>query len=119
MTTLQRGALTIILGIGVAVGGFAAYKWHQSRGRRLAQRESSTASQGLVSAVPPFSTKEPDRYQAVRIVTSVDGAAGPAPTSVTRILIARDGNRRREDYDSDTDLRTSYLELPSGTYVLL
>ena len=119
MTTLQRGALGIILGAGVAAGGFAAYKWSHSRSRRLAQKETVTSSQGLVSAVPPFSTKEPDRYQATRIITSVDGEAGPIPPSVTRILIARDGDRRREDYDGDTDLRTSYLELPSGTFVLL
>jgi hypothetical protein len=72
-----------------------------------------------MSSVPPFSTKEPDRYQATRIFTRVDGDSGPAPPDVTRIFVAHDGDKRREDYDSDTDFRTSYLEIPAGTFILL
>src|SRR5260221_340402 len=93
---------------------------------RLGHRERKTVSQkqavlsgpGEVSSVPPFSTREPARYQATRIITSVDGDSSQPP-NVTRSLIARDGDKRREVYDSDTDLQTSYLEIPPGSFVLL
>jgi outer membrane lipoprotein-sorting protein len=71
--------------------------------------------------VPPFATKEPERYQATRVVTSTpdNGSASSggtvAQTSVT--FIARDGERRREDYELGGS-KISSLQLPSGTYLL-
>jgi outer membrane lipoprotein-sorting protein len=84
----------------------------------LAQKQAAPSSPNEVSSLPPFSTKEPDHYQATRIMTSIDNDGVQAPR-VTRVLIARQGERRREDYDSDSDLRTTYLEIPAGTFVLL
>ena len=59
--------------------------------------------------MPPFSTKEPERYQAARIVTTVEyrnGAADSAPeTVITKVLIARDGEKRREEYNSAGNTR--------------
>ena len=66
-------------------------------------------------ASPPFITKEPERYQAVRVITSSSGA-GDAVNSQT--LIARDGERRREDYET-AGVKISLLQLPAGTFVLL
>jgi len=66
---------------------------------------------------PPFATKEPERYQAVRIITSSDGAGESATDS--RTFIARDGDRRREDYESSAGEKISYLQRPEGIYVLL
>jgi len=118
VTTFQRGIFTIVLGVGIAAGGLATYKWFQSRNQRLAQEKAPISRQSEVTSVPPFATKEPARYQATRIITSLDGDSS-LPPNVTRILIARDGDMRRQDYDSDTDLRTSYLEIPAGSFVLL
>lgn len=72
---------------------------------------------------PPFATKEPERYQALRVITSSmsgetqSSGAVDAPGSQT--FIARDGERRREDYETPAGIKISLLQLPGGTYVLL
>jgi outer membrane lipoprotein-sorting protein len=72
--------------------------------------------------VPPFSTKEPERYQATRIITTVEyrnGSADSAPeTVIAKMLIARDGEKRREEYNS-AEATTVFLEIPTGRFVLL
>jgi hypothetical protein len=70
------------------------------------------------SSTPPFATKEPERYQAMRVIESSGGAEATAQPG-SRTLIARDGERRREDYESSTGEKISYLQLPGATYVLL
>jgi len=40
-------------------------------------------------------------------------------TAGSQTIIARDGDRRREDYKSPAGEKISYLQLPEGTYVLL
>jgi hypothetical protein len=72
------------------------------------------AAGSKASSVPPFATKEPERYQATRIVTSSADAGGGSQT-----FIARDGERRREDYEAGAGERVAYLQLPEGSYVLL
>lgn len=71
----------------------------------------NTPSETIVSATPPFQTKEPERYSATRTIT-ITTAAGQ--TFVTKTLIARDGERRRNESDG-----TVYLELPEGRFVLI
>ncbi|HJU53594.1 MAG TPA: hypothetical protein VJ715_03445 [Pyrinomonadaceae bacterium] len=80
-------------------------------------QNSATAppASGAASSVPPFATKEPERYQATRVVTSSGDASGRE----SRTLIARDGDRRREDYDAGAGERVAYLQLPEGSYALL
>ncbi|HEY0380124.1 MAG TPA: hypothetical protein VGC87_24635 [Pyrinomonadaceae bacterium] len=73
------------------------------------------AANGAASSVPPFATKEPGRYQATRVVTS----GGDAGAGESRTLIARDGDRRREEYVEGEGERVAYLQLPEGSYVLL
>lgn len=69
----------------------------------------------IVSSIPPFQTKEPERYQATRTVTI---NTGDGKTLVTKASIARDGDRRR--HESETlSKRVAYLNLPEGRYVLL
>jgi hypothetical protein len=82
---------------------------------------STPATPGGTSLTPPFATKEPERYQAVRIITS-SGGEGEAATDGAQsgqTFIARDGDRRREDYESSAGEKISYLQLPEGSYVLL
>ena len=73
------------------------------------------AASGAASSVPPFATKEPERYQATRVVTSNGDAGG----GESRTLIARDGDRRREEYVEGAGERVAYLQLPEGSYVLV
>jgi outer membrane lipoprotein-sorting protein len=75
---------------------------------------SNTANELTVSATPPFSTKEPERYQATRTVTtSLNGNV-----VVRKVVIHRDGQMRREEY-YDPDLpNIIYLTNSTGSFVL-
>jgi outer membrane lipoprotein-sorting protein len=68
-----------------------------------------------VSSTPPFQTKEPERYRATRTIT-ITSASGV--TVVTKRLLARDGEMRRDE--SETAGQTVvYLYLPEGNFLLL
>lgn len=76
--------------------------------------ENST-SDTVVSSTPPFQTKEPDRYRAIRTLTVVTANGQPV---TTKNLIARDGDLRRAE--SQVASKTiAYLERPEGKFVLL
>ncbi len=72
---------------------------------------NSAPTETVVSSTPPFKTKEPDRYRAIRIITIVSVAG---KTVVTKTSIARDGEMRRNESENVT-----YLDLPDGRFVLL
>lgn len=72
-------------------------------------------SETIVSSTPPFQTKEPDRYRATRIVT-ITSSSGEA--IVTKTSIARDGDLRRHESETNSKL-VAYLDLPEGRFVLL
>jgi hypothetical protein len=71
------------------------------------------AAAGKPSSVPPFATKEPERYQATRVTSGGDGAGASS-----EVFIARDGERRREEYRESAGARV-YVEGPEGRYLLL
>ena len=71
----------------------------------------NTPAETIVSSTPPFQTREPERYRATRTIT-ITTATGE--TIVTKTLIAKDGERRRQESDG-----TVYLELPEGRFVLV
>jgi outer membrane lipoprotein-sorting protein len=70
---------------------------------------------------PPFTTKEPDRYQAIRITTFTGtGSSGSSTSSQSnQVFIARDGERRREEYFAGTSSQIVYLEVPEGRFIVL
>jgi outer membrane lipoprotein-sorting protein len=72
---------------------------------------ANTPTEVIVSSTPPFQTKEPERYRATRTIT-ITTAAGK--NVVTKTLIAKDGERRRNESDGMV-----YLELPEGRFVLV
>jgi hypothetical protein len=95
----------------------AGVYWRRQRQKPPRAERSAT---NPTSSLPPFGTKEPLRYQAVRITTrgrSEPGVAVAAPAT-TRVSIARDGDKRREDYDFD-GVVISYLELAGRRLALL
>ena len=86
---------------------------------------NSSVAANETSATPPFSTREPERYQwtSVTSVTPGDQAspAGspPANTSTSQVFVARDGELRREDYELTPGMKVSFLQLADGRYRLL
>jgi len=69
----------------------------------------------IVSSTPPFQTKEPERYSAVRTITSVNAEG---QTLVTKTSVARDGDLRR--HESTSVAKTIvYLDVREGKFVLL
>jgi hypothetical protein len=80
-----------------------------------AGNNNAAPSDTVVSSTPPFQTKEPERYRAIRTITIVtpDGK-----TAVTVTSTARDGDRRR--HESETlSKRVAYLNIPEGRFLLL
>ena len=65
----------------------------------------------VVSSTPPFKTKEPEHYRAIRTITTVNAAG---ETHVTKTSVARDGEMRRHESES-----VVYLDVPEGKFVLL
>jgi len=76
---------------------------------------ATNADKKVVSSTPPFETREPERYRATRVTTTV--VAGGQPV-ITKTLIARDGELRRDESQSENG-RVVYLTLPSGQFLLL
>ncbi len=70
---------------------------------------------------PPFSTKEPDRYQAIRITsfTETGSTENSSSSQSNQVLIARDGERRREEYSAGASGQIVYLEIPAGRFIVL
>ena len=83
---------------------------------KSSQPSAELAAAQVVSSIPPFQTKEPERYQALRTIT-ISKAAGES--IVTRTLIAKDGNSRRDAYETSTTEKIVYLDLPDGRFILL
>lgn len=106
MVVSRRRLLTILLVTAI-------YSLSCSKG---AQPSAQTSSSSVVTATPPFKTKEPETYQALRSITFTPGASGQSTAST--ITIARDGDKRREE-DNSGNKSVVYLDLPDGTFVLL
>ena len=73
------------------------------------------SSESVISSTPPFQTREPDRYRATRIITTVL----PDGTSLTtRTSLARDGEMRLQQAEVGSK-KVAYLEVPAGRFALL
>jgi len=114
----RRILLILLAGSLVAAGALTYKRWPQLFRKPSNQQSAPSSRQDELVSIPPFSTKEPDRYQATRIITSVEDNNGSAITVSNRILIARDGARRREEYASGANETVVYLETPEGRFVL-
>ena len=69
-----------------------------------------------VSTTPPFATREPARYHAVRTITSFE--SGSEKPRVSKTVITRDGPRRREEYESINGEKIIYLQTSAGAFIL-
>lgn len=84
--------------------------------KRVEPGLENAANSKLVSSTPPFQTREPVRYRAIRSVTFVPSSGGES--TVTKNTIAKDGEMRREEETSGSK-RAVYLDLPTGRFLLL
>jgi hypothetical protein len=71
----------------------------------------SPSQETIVSATPPFQTREPERYRAVRTITIVNARGETVLTKET--VVARDGEMRRFESEG-----TAYLYVSEAKYVL-
>jgi len=85
----------------------------RSQNETLTNKTPSTDT--VVSSTPPFQTKEPEHYSAVRTITAV---SAEGRSVVTKAFVGRDGEWRR--YESTGVLKnTIYLYSPEGKFYLL
>ena len=104
---------------------FAAYQYTLLIGALLLLSCSSKPSAGptnsesndlIVSSTPPFQTKEPQHYQAIRTITFTD-SSGSAITQKT--TIARSEIFRRDETENNDSATVVFLESDKGKFVLL
>ena len=76
---------------------------------------NSASSDTVVSATPPFQTREPERYRATRIITNV---TADGKTNVTKYSIEKDGEFRRIETELVSG-KVIFLIGPQGKFVLL
>lgn len=115
--------LAIVLAL-LVVGAACRRSGVESNANGVAANGNSTASTDNTSKTPPFSTKEPERYQATMVVSGSLGGDSPAIPGVSNLLskemkIARDGEKRRVDYELIPGARMSDLQIPAGHFILL
>lgn len=120
--TRGRWIVLVLLGGGIIAAATLGYRhWPQLIQKIRKQPPAVTSDSDQTSAVPPFSTKEPERYQAIRLITDKDPAgesSGQSP-STEKTIIARDGINRREEVSRDSGPVTVYLENSTGRFLLL
>jgi len=75
---------------------------------------NNASSDTVVSATPPFKTKEPEHYRATRTITSV---TADGKTNVITHSIAKDGELRR--FEVKFASKMIFLDLPEGKLLLL
>ena len=85
----------------------------RSQSESLTNENSS--SDTVVSSTPPFQTKEPARYSAIRTITTVNAAG---ESLVTKTSVARYGESRRHE-STVAAKAIVYLDVPEGKFVLL
>jgi hypothetical protein len=103
-----------------SVAAFASFLAIAGCGRSAPEANQSVESNTLYSS-PPFSTKEPDRYQATRLVTFSEIAPDNSVNELhtARVLIMRDADQRREEYEAGKLGNLVILENARGRYMLL
>lgn len=83
---------------------------------------NSTAA-GEISTTPPFSTKEPERYQATIVTKGGLGEQSNVPgmsaLTTREMQVARDGQQRRVDAELYPGMKVSYLQTSAGMYMLI
>ena len=118
---MRRAFFAIFLGVTIIAGAIGAFRWARRRMDLQKAAIPPNANTTELRSVPPFSSKEPARYQATRIITSVeykDAAGQSSRTAISKTFLARDGDMRREEFESGLGRTLVYLEIPEGHFLL-
>ena len=117
----HRLIVVAALAVVVLIGGVTFYRQRKIRHN---EATNNTRSETQLNSPygPPFPTKEPTTYEATRIITysltSVNAGVLEQP-HVDRILLARDGDQRREEYEAGALGSLVFLENVSGRFIIL
>ena len=89
------------------------------------QNPASETQNGTVTIAgpPPFSTKEPERYQAHRSIYGYvrfrdANGASQIQTFDREVLVTKDGLKRRIDFQAPSGERVYYLEIAEGNFLV-
>jgi hypothetical protein len=111
-------ALVILCLLTLALCG-ASCKRSQVAGN---SNDAGPSTAGETSTTPPFTTKEPERYQATIVTKGSLGESaktqGMADSRASEMLVARDGEKRRLDVELLPGLKVTYLQQAGQTYML-
>jgi hypothetical protein len=103
--------------VAALIAGLTIYKKWAPPAQQAPKTET-----GPTNSVPPFATKEPTTYEATRIITysltSPKSGVSEQP-HVDRILLARDGEQRREEYEAGALGSIVFLENVNGRFIIL
>lgn len=92
----------------------------KSANANAANANSSVAADST-SSTPPFPTKEPERYQATLVTSGVlGGQSVPGLETLTnrQVLMARDGDKRRDETELLPGVKFVWLQLSGKRYAL-
>ena len=82
-----------------------------------------TTVAGETFTTPPFSTKEPERYQATMVITSSLGEQSNIPgmsqLTAKEVTVARDGEKRRVEMELFPGMKVAYLQTATARYMLV
>ena len=106
----------------ILLAALMALGCHACQPKQNANAPSNANAAIETAQTPPFQTKEPAQYQATVVITTSfvgnqNAPLGPPLGSVSQ-FIARDGDKRRLDYDFLPGARVAILTKPEGEYLL-
>jgi hypothetical protein len=114
---LSRLALFVFMVLTVSAAGASCKR----TGVQPAANSNTASGTDETATTPPFSTREPERYQWRRVITGLvmmEKSATGEPAVKQEVFMARDGDKRREDYEILRGVKLTVLRLPEGSYTL-
>ena len=111
---LWRFALVLFLVLTIPAAGASCRRTSVEP----AANANTTAAADDTVTTPPFSTREPERYQWTRVITSAVAGDKTAASEPAVSFMARDADKRREDYEIIKGVQLTVLRLPEGSYTV-
>ena len=121
--TRSRSALVYLLLLTLALFVASCKRSGTDGNANANSAAGNTTVADETSTTPPFSTKEPERYQATMVITSSLGEQSNIPgmsqLTAKEVLVARDGEKRRVDMELLPGTKVAYLQTAAGRYMLV
>lgn len=118
-----RTALPLLLLLTLAIAGASCKRSGVNGNANAGNSPGNSTAAGEISTTPPFSTKEPERYQATIVTKGGLGeqsnVTGMSALTTREMQVARDGQQRRVDAELYPGMKVSYLQTGAGIYMLI